>query len=296
MTYSHSARDGRVEIVVLTYNRPHELMQTLEQLTRLPERPQIHVIDNGSAQPVEALIGRQFPEVDCLHLSHNIGAAARNAGVEIATSPYVALCDDDTWYEAGSLRRAAEILDAYPKVAVLTARVVIEPDGRLDPTCAEMAHSPLPSDSLPGPGLLGFLAGASVVRSAAFLGCGGFEPRFFLGGEEELLTLDLRAAGWRLAYVDELCVHHAPSPLRDAGTRRRLLLRNALWVAWLRRPWPVVLQSTLRLGLDAVRDATSRRALLSALRGVPWSLRRRRALPRDLEAEVRLLERDRASR
>jgi hypothetical protein len=34
-----------------------------------------------------------------------------------------------------------------------------------------------------GPPLLVFLEGASVVRRDAFFEAGGFEPRFFIGGE-----------------------------------------------------------------------------------------------------------------
>ena len=99
-----------------------------------------------------------------------------------------------------------------------------------------MANSPLPADGLPGPSLLGLLAGATVFRRDAFLGAGGYDPRFFLGGEEALLALDLVAGGWVLVYAGDLTVHHYPSAQRDASSRRRLLARNRLWVAWLRRP------------------------------------------------------------
>src|SRR5271165_5075939 len=87
----------------------------------------------------------------------------------------------------------------------------------------------LDEPDLPGYPLLGFLAGASVIRRSAFLEVGGFESRFFIGGEEELLALDLATRGWSLRYVPELVVHHHPSPNRDAASRRWHLLRNALW-------------------------------------------------------------------
>ena len=86
---------------------------------------------------------------------------------------------------------------------------------------------------MPEPLVLGFLAGASVVRRHAVLDVGGFEPRFFLGGEEQLLAIDLRAAGWCLAYVDDVVVHHHPSPRRDIG--RRVEMNGAgvgIFMAW----------------------------------------------------------------
>ena len=83
-------------------------------------------------------------------------------------------------------------------------------------------------------------AGASMVRRSAFLTGGGFEARFFLGGEEELLAADLAARGHWLCYVPDLVVHHHPSPLRDGQGRRLTAARNALWFTWLRRPWPTL--------------------------------------------------------
>jgi GT2 family glycosyltransferase len=99
---------------------------------------------------------------------------------------------------------------------------------------------------MPVPSLLGFLEGASVVRRDVFLEVGGFEPRFFTGGEEELLAADLAARGYWLCYVPERVVHHHPSPLRDGQVRRLTTARNALWFTCLRRPWPIALGRTLR--------------------------------------------------
>jgi GT2 family glycosyltransferase len=277
--------------VVLTYNRPRELEVTLDQLTGLAEQPVVHVVDNGSTvEDIEAVATR-FPRVDYLRMRENVGAAARNRGVERATSQYVALCDDDTWWESGSLRRAADVLDQHPDVAGANARILVGRENRVDGVSLEMANSPLPS---PGPGrdVLGFMAGASVVRRNAFLGSGGFEPRFFLGGEEELLALDLSAAGWRLVYLPELIVHHHPSSIRESRQREGLLLRNRLWVAWLRRPWRIAVRKTAQLMAESLGNERARRALFSAPGGLAWALRNRRPVPPNVEALIRLLESD----
>jgi GT2 family glycosyltransferase len=153
-----------------------------------------------------------------------------------------------------------------------------------------MAASPLgaPAD-LPGRPVLGFLCSASMVRRAAFLAAGGFEPRFFLGGEEELLAMTLAAAGWTLLYTPDVVVHHHPSPRRDSPGRRRLLLRNALWSAWLRRPWPSAMRRSVAVLRERGRWADAP-ALLGALRGLPWVLRHRRVIPASVEAALRRLE------
>jgi GT2 family glycosyltransferase len=285
--------DPRTACVIITYNRVNSVLQSLKQLARLPERPRIVLVENGSTDGTAAVVSARFPDVEIVSTGRNIGAAARTVGVERAAAPYVALCDDDTWWESGSLRRAADLFDAEPRLAVITARILVGPENREDPICEVLAKSPLPRQpGMPGPSLLGFLAGASVVRRDVFLEAGGFEPRFFIGGEEELLAADLAARGHWLCYMPELVVHHHPSPLRDGQGRRLTTARNALWFTWLRRPWPIALGRTLRYALRRNGDTGSLRALGAALPGLPWALSHRRVLPPDVESGLRLLEKD----
>ncbi len=291
-----TATRERISVVMLTHNRVTEVLRSLGRVVALPEQPRVILVDNASHDGTAERVAARFPDVQIVRLSRNVGAAARNAGVKRATTPYVALCDDDVWWEPGSLERAAQILDTYPRLAVLSARVLVGPEERVDPTCAVMAASPIRwTGELPGPALLGFLAGASVVRRSAFLEAGGFEPRLFLGGEERLLAVDLASAGWAMAYIDQLVAHHYPSPARDASGRRRLLARNELWFAWLRRPVRSALRATLRALSIALRDPIMGRGLLDAAVGLPWVLRRRQVAPPEIEANLKLLERELAS-
>ena len=283
--------DGRVAVVMITYNRAAETLRSLEHLAALAERPAIVLVDNGSTDDTAACVAARFPSVEIVRLESNLGASARNLGVERARAEYVAFCDDDTWWAPGSLRRAADLLDAHPRVAVLCARVLVGPEEAEDPVCREIEASPLRlGEGLPGLPLLGFLAGASVVRRSAFLEAGGFEPRLFLGGEEEWLAADLAAASWHLRYVPELVSHHHPSNLRDAPRRRSTQVRNALWFAWARRPLPSALRRTLQIARREPLDRVTLRGFASALAGLPWAIRRRRPVPPEIEHALRLLE------
>jgi hypothetical protein len=109
-------------------------------------------------------------------------------------------------------------------------------------------------DSPLAPEVRGFVACGAVVRRDALLACGGFEPRFQFGGEEELLALDLAAARWRLRYADDAVAHHAPADGERDGRDFRDL-RNALWTAWLRRPAAVTPACTRSVLADAGASA-----------------------------------------
>jgi GT2 family glycosyltransferase len=278
-----------LSVVILTHNRSLELKRTLEQMLSLPEQPTIVVVDNASIDFTSKLVRETFPNVKLISLRENIGAAARNIGVRELKTPYVAFCDDDTWWERGSLANAVNLLEAHPKVAVLCARVLVGPEGKEDPASVTMASSPLPTDHLPGPALLGFLAGASVFRREAFIEAGGYEPKFFIGGEEALLTLDLVAKGWKIVYVPTLIVHHYPSSRRDTRSRNKLLVRNALWVAWMRLPFLLALKQTYRILQSAYRCKTLNAGFFSALRALPWVLKKRHVVPQEIALLYRKL-------
>ena len=279
--------DQQVGVVVITHERRREALAAVSRLVELPEEPPVVLVDNGSSDGTAEAVRERFPEVEVLALPDSRGAAGRNLGVEALSTPYVAFCDDDTWWEPGSLACAAEILDRHPRIGVLNARIVHEPSGLDDPIVAELRDSPVPAPPwLPGPALGSFLAGASVVRRDAFLGCGGFSDRLWLGGEEELLATDLITAGWEVCYLPDLVVHHHASTARDPVLRRRVGLRNTLWFTWLRRPWPEALRRTAFLARTVPRDRTSMLSAWDAVRGLPWLLAERRVRPPAVEARL----------
>ncbi|GKQ41521.1 glycosyltransferase family 2 protein [Streptomyces sp. A012304] len=291
---SEPTKDTRTTVVVITHNRRTELLRTLTLLRDLPERPRVIVTDNASADGTAAAVRRAFPEVLLLEPGVNLGAVGRNLAVRHVRTPYVAFCDDDTWWEPGSLRRAADLLDERPALAGVTARIVVEPDGTEDPVVKELRESPLAGpESLPGPALGSFLAAATVMRVDAFRGAGGFHPGLWLGGEEELLATDLLRQGWWLSYVEELTVHHQASKLRDSTARRVLGLRNTLWFTWLRRPLLPALRRTLDLMITVPHDVASARAFARAAAGLPWVLRQRSPVPPEIEQRIATLQRAR---
>lgn len=284
-----SALKERLSVVILTYNRAGELRRTLQHMTTLPEQPEIIVVDNASTDGTASMVRTEFPQVVLLTSAHNIGGAARNFGVEATTTPYVAFCDDDSWWQRDSLPAAADLLDIHPRVAAVCARILLGTEQREDPICGLMASSPLPSVGLPGPALLGFVACAVVFRRQAYLNAGGYERRFFVGGEEALLTLDLVNAGWSVVYAENLLVYHYPSPQRDRKARHRIVARNAIWVAWLRLPWQTALRESLRMLRYAMTHSVFIGTLGSVLREAPWVLGNRKVISPRIHAWYKML-------
>jgi GT2 family glycosyltransferase len=285
-TPDEQTRDGArtdVTVVVASRNRRDDLLASLPR----HEAPVV-LVDNASTDGTVQAIREAHPQVTVLTLPRNQGARARTVGVQHAGTEFVAFADDDSWWAPGDLTRAVAIMRAHPRLALLNARILVGAEERLDPVCAEMAGSPLgTAPDLPGPSLLGFVACAALVRTEAFAAVGGFDPVVRFPGEEERVALDLAAAGWGLAYVDAVTVHHHPSPKRHApGRRRAAIWRSRMLTALMRLP----ARDAVATLLAAVRDGRRGwEGLARALPDVPAALRRRRPIPERVRADLRLL-------
>jgi GT2 family glycosyltransferase len=281
-----------VTIVVITRNRRAGALATIAKLTSLPARPPVIVVDNASRDGTADAIEQAFPRVELIRSERNLGAAGRNVGVRLARTPYVAFADDDSWWASGSLGEAAKLFDAFPRLAVVAARVLVGPDETVDPTCRLMADSGLaPAADLPGVPIYGFVACGAVVHRNRFLAAGGFPERFGIGGEEAALSLALARDGWGLSYVEDIIALHDPSVIRDRAARRAAVTRNDLWVAWQYRRAGAAMSITRRALVRAVRDNDVRRGVIAAARTLPTVIRCRKPVPPDVEIALSVLDR-----
>jgi GT2 family glycosyltransferase len=273
---------SRVTVVIATRDRCASLLRTLVEIDELADAPRVVVVDNGSEDATLHAVARHFPHIRVIPVGRNMGACARNVGAAAATTPYVAFCDDDSWWAPGALELAVETLDRAPEIALVSARVTVGPHERPDETSTAMARSPLPGAvGTPTRGVLGFLACAAVVRRHPFLDVGGFDSLLFFLGEETKVAYDLAARGWVLVHLDDAVVHHHPDAPRDVVARRVRLRRNDLLTMVMRRPLRAVAKEVGALARDAPRDPVARRALYEALvLALPAWERRRPPSPR----------------
>ncbi|MFF4759220.1 glycosyltransferase family 2 protein [Streptomyces sp. NPDC001292] len=283
--------DPRITVAVITRDRCASLLRTLDALAALPERPPVVVVDNSRGDSTSKA-ARGHPAVTrLLRPAENTGALGRNLAARHARTPYVAFSDDDSWWTAGSLRHAADLLDRHPRLGLLAARTLVGHEAADDPLNAVLADSPLPSEpDLPGRPVLGFLGCACVVRREAFLRVGGYHPLLFFGGEETLLAYDLAADGWGVVYEPDLRACHHPDQ-GERGGRSAVVRRNHVLTTCLRRPWPVVLRAGADLALAAAMGRPGARpALKEAVARLPAAVARRRTLPPHVERAARLLD------
>lgn len=181
--------------------------------------------------------------------------AGQNRGVALATSRYVLLCNPDAEVDPGAVRQGAAFLDGAPKVAAVQGVVLNRVTGT-----AERSHG----DALGPVHLLGRALGARrllavrairrlarrspvvrdhverepadpvevdslaataiLVRRAAFDAVGGFDPSYFLYGEDLDLCRRLRRAGWALVALPGVWATH-----QSGGSSESTVVRELHW-------------------------------------------------------------------
>lgn len=283
--------EKQISIVMIARNRAQSLSHSLQKLQERYAAVPIIVVDNHSDDDTARVVSELYPTVRLIQLEENYGSAGRNVGVQYAQTPYIAFADDDSWWDHNALPKSVAYFERYPDLGLIQGKILLHGE-RLEPACQLMGESPVTTpQNFPGKCILGFVACGAIVRKQAFLAAGGFHRHFGVGGEEELIALDMAEQGWRLAYMQDILAYHYPSPLRNRTRRRQLAVRNHLWSVWLRRPRGSLLAETAPLFTRAVTDGTVRQGVLEALRGLPWIVRERKPVSADLEHEVEKLSR-----
>jgi GT2 family glycosyltransferase len=284
-----------VSFVIASRNRAAELASVVARLLDTTACP-IVVVDNASEDStvavVQRLAARSAGRLRVAELPTNRGAVGRNVGVTMCSTPYVAFCDDDSWWTPEAPALGAQLFEGHPSVGLLAGHTVVWPQRVADPFSAELADSPLGQrQHLPGPSILGFMSCASMVRKTAFEQAGGFSEILHFRGEEQLLAVDLAALGWDLCYCPQLIAIHQPSSQRaPTAAQQARVLRNSVLTTWLRRPMSHCMRATADLIRATAKDGQHAKATAEAIIKLPAVVRHRRTLPDHVENALTKLE------
>ncbi|HEY7553508.1 MAG TPA: glycosyltransferase family 2 protein [Candidatus Binatia bacterium] len=90
-----------ISVVIPTYNNAPLLRETLDSVLRQSCKDfELIVVDDGSTDGTAEIVKTDYPQARYLFQANRGPAAARNEGVRLAQSEYIAFCDhDDVWNE-----------------------------------------------------------------------------------------------------------------------------------------------------------------------------------------------------
>jgi GT2 family glycosyltransferase len=300
---------NKVSIIVVNHNAGAELADVVH--AALAEAPQgeLVMVDNASTDGSLATLLKRCGEdgrLQVVRLTGNVGfGRAINAVAPWCRGEWLLLLNPDCLLHPGALTQCLAALQAHPEAA-MAGGLLRNPDGSEQRGCRR--RLPRPASALaflwgrllgrrtvrdfnltgqplpPGPVAVEAISGAfMLVRREVFLALGGFDPGYFLHGEDLDLCLRLGQLGHGILFVPQAEATHAQGrcsagrPFFVAWHKHRSMLRYYALHLARHDPWPlrlavplgIVLHGALAMALLARHRLMQRLAPRHQARALP---------------------------
>jgi glycosyltransferase involved in cell wall biosynthesis len=211
----------KISVIVPVRDGAATLARCLDGLAAQSVRPaEVVVVDNGSRDDTAALAQAHSLRPRVIREDRPGSYAARNAGIAVASSEFLAFTDADCIPDPHWLEAACGVLAAGAELAAGQVTPVIS----RRPSLWEKFDAGHHVDQRKYVEELGFGATANLlVRRSVFDDVGIFDARLRSGGDREF-CLRATAKGHRLTYApDAIVSHHSRRTLRETWQLHRRL-------------------------------------------------------------------------
>ena len=255
MSQSSAKLSPEVAVIVVTYNGEPWIRGCLSSLRDLGPSNQVIVVDNASTDDTCRVVESEFPQAQLIRSTVNIGfGRGNNLGISQALAGgarYIFLLNQDAYVLPTTIGELTSFMAEHTDVGVAsplhcsphadavdmkTLRFYIQayaPDYLSDACMGRAANSYL---------LHGVNAAAWFVRAEAFEKAGGFDPLFFMYGEDDDLLMRWEHHGISFALLPSCrVVHLRQSPTRPLPTMwqdlaHRVERRRSQLITAIKRP------------------------------------------------------------
>lgn len=232
-----------VSFVILSYNRPQETIEAVENIVNFIDHPaevtiEIIIINNNSSvdyTPLEEYVKDIPPKIIVQYISNdsNLGVAGgRNQGMRLARGTIIFSLDDDAeWREQNLIHHTLSLFDKYTrhKIGILTFKVVEQSDGSVD--IATKDKSKLDQTEF---FTTYFKGGAHAILKSVYLEIGGYNMQSQYGAEEYELSYKLLDHGYTIVHTSDISILHKRSAFgRNTSLQHKfLLMKNKSLLAY----------------------------------------------------------------
>ena len=247
----------KASIVIVNWNGKKFLSECLDGLRRQIFQPlAITLVDNGSTDGSVDFVTQNYPEVNTIALSKNLGfPAANNIVLKTVHTEYVALLNNDAVADPMWLKSLVEALEEQPEAGFAASKMLLyDNPGIIDRTGD--GYSRAGAGLLRGRGMtadsynvqewiFGACAGAALYRTKMLRDIGIFDEDFFLLYEDVDLSFRAQLKGYKCLYVPEAIVYHkgSGSIVHDSPISVYYGHRNLEWVYVKNMPTALILKT-----------------------------------------------------
>lgn len=270
-----------LSIIIVNWKSAAYVRKCLKSLEANPTKlsVEIVVVDGGSFDECGEMVAKEFPYVKFVQSPDNVGfGRSNNLGFSHSTGKTILLLNPDTEVIGNAIDTLYASLKSLPNAGAVGAKL-LNTDMTLQTSCvmayptvinqvldSEFLRARLKNSKLWGvsslfngstePSKIEAISGACVMMPReVFEKIGGFEPKYFMYGEDVDLSFKTHKAGYNLYYVPraEIVHHGGGSSSTTRSTFSTVMMRESirLFLRLRRGPISAGLYSIF-LGISAV--------------------------------------------
>lgn len=198
--------EEKVTVIIPTYNREGTIAESVQSvLDQTYSNLEVLIVDDGSTDGTESVI-KEFTDgrITYVRLDKNGGVAnARNVGVNLAKTDWIAYQDSDDVWHKDKLEKQMAYAKEYPEYALIYSKYKliyqngvesIMPGAPLEVMEGDMFKALLERNVIGAPTVL--------VKREAFIDAGGFDTEFKALEDWDFVIRFARR--YRIGYIDEI--------------------------------------------------------------------------------------------
>ncbi|KGR90095.1 glycosyl transferase [Ureibacillus massiliensis 4400831 = CIP 108448 = CCUG 49529] len=236
----------KVSIVMLAWNRKEDVRESLTRIAEIEyDNYEVIVVDNASTDGTQEVVKTEFPHVNLIEMSENVGIKAYNVGFEQAKGDYIIIIDDDSFPAKTAMRRMVKAFEQDPQLGVCAfdVRNYYNYDDINQDIDNEEGVKAIPRDYY-----MGFNGAGVGVRKDVFKQIGYYPEEFFLYFNEMDCAYKIWDAGYKIEFFSNIVSYHKYSPANRASWRAPFYYtRNAFWLIWKHFPTNTAIKATAKL-------------------------------------------------
>jgi GT2 family glycosyltransferase len=291
-------------IIIVNWNGAAHLPVCLDALRAQTFRNfEVIVADNASHDDSLELLARDYPEVNVVALSRNLGfTGGNNAGIRAARGEIIILLNNDTEVDPHWLEEVVAAFKRHPEAGLVASKMKLFDRRDTFHTAGDFYRL----DGIPGNrGVWMIDRGQYDREEVVFSACGGsaayrksmldqiglLDEDFFYSCEDIDLAWRAQLAGWKCVYAPKAVVYHKLSATGGGATASFYDGRNFIYVitkdypsslwtkyrgAIIRKQWSLFAEALRAWRGEAARARM--RGMISGLLHLPQLLRKRRRI------------------
>lgn len=232
-----------LSIIIVNYNVKEFLHNSIESIIKASRdfSTEIIVVDNASSDGSVEYISKSFPYVKIIANEINLGfGKANNQALEISTGKFIVIINPDTIVKEDTFQNVIEFFKITPQAGMVGCKV-LNPDGTLQLACRRSfpglwtsftkvtgLSNLFPNSRFFAKYNLTYLdenqtyevdaisGSFMVLKREVYEKIGGFDPQFFMYGEDLDLCYRTKQAGYKVFYLHTTEIIH----YKGESTRR----------------------------------------------------------------------------